>query len=301
MERKGLVFVEYAGKEPEYTAIPWTIGIHELQINRLDAAAVTDLDEFEPVWWDQSGWDKVPQLRTIPIGESIDTQLEVMPYERAGHLIRAHDEIAVAPCICRQTRHAAGEGCDTPVETCLMMGSAATFYVKNGLARTIDQEEAQAILERAEELGLVLQPGNAKDAGSLCTCCGCCCDILKASKRHPKPAETIASPFVAALDVALCEGCGTCEDRCQMEAIYLDNGHAALDLDRCIGCGLCVPSCPAAAVRLRRKPEAEQPYVPKDLADTLIRLGQAQGKLSTGDLVGMLVRSKVDRLLAPRA
>ena len=85
-----------------------------------------------------------------------------------------------------------------------------------------------------------------------------------------------------------------------MEAISLDNGYAALDLDRCIGCGLCVTTCPTGSLSLQRKPEGEQPYVPKDLVDTNVKLGQARGKLTTGGLVGMLFRSKVDRMLAPR-
>jgi hypothetical protein len=31
-----------------------------------------------------------------------------------------------------------------------------------------------------------------------------------------------------------------------------------------------------------------------------MRLGRAQGKMGVGQLAGMLVKSKVDRLLAPR-
>jgi Fe-S-cluster-containing hydrogenase component 2 len=83
-----------------------------------------------------------------------------------------------------------------------------------------------------------------------------------------------------------------------MDAIYVDNGHATLDLDRCIGCGLCVPTCPTEALSLQRKPATEQPYVPKNLDEAFIKLGQARGKLTTLGLAGMLVRSKVDRLLA---
>ena len=81
---------------------------------------------------------------------------------------------------------------------------------------------------------------------------------------------------------------------------YVADGKTVLDLDRCIGCGLCVTTCPTDALRLLRKPKTEQPYVPKDAVDANIRLGQARGKLNAGKLVGMLVKSKVDRLLAPR-
>jgi ferredoxin len=301
MERKGLVYVFHQeGKEPEYMATQWVIGIYEFQVNRLAPELVHDVEEYGPTWFDQSAWDKAPQLRTIPVGESISAQVEVMPYEQAEALICAHDQLAVAPCICRKEKQIAGEGCDKPLEACLMMGEAAAYYLHNDFGRPIDQKEALAILAQAEEQGLVLQPSNSKNSDNICMCCGCCCGILTNIKRQPRPASIVASAFVAALDAETCVGCGTCEDRCQMEAIHLEDVKAALDLDRCIGCGLCITTCPTDSLSLLRKPRAEQPYVPKDVVDATIKLGQARGKLNAGKLVGMLVKSKVDRLLAPK-
>jgi hypothetical protein len=72
MERKGLIFVEYAqGKEPEYMATLWAIGFYEFQVGRLDPKMISDLEEFDAAWFDQTAWDQEPQLRTIPVGESI--------------------------------------------------------------------------------------------------------------------------------------------------------------------------------------------------------------------------------------
>ena len=85
-----------------------------------------------------------------------------------------------------------------------------------------------------------------------------------------------------------------------MEAFHLDNKKAILNLDRCIGCGLCVNTCPTQSLSLVRKPHEKQPYVPKNIIETSIKLGKARGKLSTGKLVGMQVRSKLDRLLASK-
>jgi NAD-dependent dihydropyrimidine dehydrogenase PreA subunit len=67
--------------------------------------------------------------------------------------------------------------------------------------------------------------------------------------------------------------------------------------DRCIGCGLCVSTCPTDSIRLVRKPDSEQPEVPQDIVENLIRLGKARGKITTPGLMKMMVKSKVDRFL----
>jgi len=85
-----------------------------------------------------------------------------------------------------------------------------------------------------------------------------------------------------------------------MEALSVDHKKAALDSNRCIGCGLCVSTCPTGSLSLVRKPKAKQPYVPKDIVETHIKLGKARGKLGAGKMIGMKVRSKLDRLLASK-
>jgi hypothetical protein len=103
MERKGLIFVYHRqGKEPEYMATQCVIGFYEFQVGKLKPELIRDVEEFGPQWFDQAAWDQMPQLRTISVGESIYAEMEVMPYERAAELIRTHDKLAVAPCVCRQ-------------------------------------------------------------------------------------------------------------------------------------------------------------------------------------------------------
>ncbi|HSG43690.1 MAG TPA: 4Fe-4S binding protein [Anaerolineales bacterium] len=223
-----------------------------------------------------------------------------MPYERAEELIRDEDVFAVAPCICRQEKDLMGHGCGKPSETCLSIGGVANYYLHNGLGRKIDKEDALQLLRQANEAGLVLQPANAKKPVFICACCGCCCGVLKNMKRHPQPASVVSTPFRAVLESELCNDCGVCETRCQMDAISLESGYTELNHGRCIGCGLCVSTCSMGALSLERKPDVEQPHVPRDLTDTNIKIGQARGVLSAGDLAGMLVKSKVDRLLAKR-
>jgi Na+-translocating ferredoxin:NAD+ oxidoreductase subunit B len=301
MEKKGLVFVyRREGKAPQYQATGYVIGIYEFQLNKLNSNIIKDFEEYAPSWFNLDLWKKTPQLRTIPVGESIEVLNEVMAYEQAEEIVKSRKKIAVAPCICRQEKHILGEGCDKPSEACLMFDKAAEYYLHNGLAREISVEETLEILKLANKKGLVLQPGNSAKPMSICACCGCCCGVLLNIKRHPNPASIVSSPFRATLDSDACNGCGLCESRCQMEAIDMDSGFAALDLNRCIGCGLCVSTCPTGALTLQRKPDFEQPYVPKNSADAHIKLGQARGKMKNSELVGMFVKSKVDRLLTKK-
>jgi ferredoxin len=49
-----------------------------------------------------------------------------------------------------------------------------------------------------------------------------------------------------------CVGCGTCVEKCPMEAIELHNEIAKLQASKCIGCGVCAYHCPEKAITLNR-------------------------------------------------
>jgi ferredoxin len=280
-------------------ALQYVIGIWEFHVNDLDTGLIKDMNEYLPTLFDKN-WKKGPQLRTIPVGRSITPELEVLPYEQAQALVRAQKKFLVAPCICRREHKMVGKGCDKPIETCLVFGGGADYYERNGLGRIIDKEEALEILEKADEAGLVLQPSNARRIVNICCCCGCCCQVLKNLKRYPKPAALVSTPFVAAVDTDTCEACGTCVERCQMEALRLEDDCVVLDSDRCIGCGLCVSTCPTDSLSLQRKPEAEQAEIPKNMTESYIKLARERGKLGTVDIVQMQIKSRLDRLLASK-
>ena len=134
-----------------------------------------------------------------------------------------------------------------------MFGDFADFYVRSGRGRSIDQSEVKEILARANEANLVLNPTNSRFVAAICCCCGCCCGILKGLQYHPKPSEVCASSFIAELEPEACQGCWTCLERCQMQAITAEGDRVALNTDRCIGCGICEFKCPVngeAAIRV---------------------------------------------------
>jgi Na+-translocating ferredoxin:NAD+ oxidoreductase subunit B len=301
MARKGLIYCSYPEKgPPKYQAANFAVGIWEFQVNKLDPEFVRDMDEYWPIFFNLDIWKKTPQMRTIPVNESINVKREVMSYEQAEELIRAYDRISLAPCICRQEHGLKGEICKKPVETCMQFGSIADFYIHHGRGRMITQQEALDVLRLANEHGLILQPNNSRDAAFLCCCCGCCCAVLRNIKRHPCPASLVTTPFIADFKAETCTGCKICIDRCQMEAIKVYTDKVFIDKDRCIGCGLCVSKCPDNALVLLRKPMSEQKDVPKNFSQTYIRLGRKRGKLSIGSMIGMLLKSKLDRIITSR-
>ena len=299
LERKRLVYAFHQpGKPTTYMAEQFVVGFWEGQVNQLDRELVALFEEYLPTYARSGVWEKGPQLRVIPVNESIPVRNSILPYEHIDEILAAHQTFAVANCVCRQEMRLIGHDCGKPQETCLAFDSSADYFVQDGRGRFISREEAQAIVRRGEQAGLVLQAGNDRTPGNLCMCCGCCCGVLRSLKMNPQPARMAASPFYAVLDPDACAGCGTCLDRCQMDAISLPDGVAELNLERCIGCGLCVTTCPSGALTLARKADADQPIVPKDVVQMTIRLARSRGKLGLFKMAGLATRSAIDRVRA---
>jgi len=267
MAHKGLIFSAEVDGRVLYQAAPFVIGIYEFQVNRLSDGFLQDLGEYWSTVKEREEPRTIGQLRTIPINESIDTRLEVLPYENVYALVEAHDKFAVAPCICRSRAKKLGRGCDAPIESCLIFGDWADYYVRTGRGRRITKDEVKELLVKADEANLVLNPTNSMLVAAICCCCGCCCGILRGLKYAPKPSEAVASSFIAEHDESMCTSCMRCVERCQMEAMTLDAGSVKLNKDRCIGCGLCVSTCPAGALRLTRKPNRGE-RLPETFFDT---------------------------------
>jgi Fe-S-cluster-containing hydrogenase component 2 len=280
MSRRGLIFSVQPEDGPTlYQAVPFVVGIYEFQVNRLSDEFLQDLGDYSSTRVRRPRPQTIPQMRTIPVGESIAPHLEALPYEQVNELIEAHDRFAVAPCICRRRARMVGSGCDAPEESCLIFGEWADYYVRDGRGRSIDRSEVTAILARADAANLVLQPTNSRAIDAICCCCGCCCGTLRGLQSHPKPSEIVASAFSAELDPAMCEGCWDCVERCQMQALAEDGDCVVLSTDRCIGCGLCVTTCPSGALTLVRKPASERTQPPITMDTTWRIIAQAQAEM----------------------
>ena len=279
MAEKGLIFRMRKEDSVQYAATPFVIGFYEFQVKTMDRELAQLIEEFfEEAFIRQTSQQIVP-MRTIPVNRAINVSWPVVPYEDVREIIRSRDRIAVANCICRVQQGLLDQACDKPLEACFSFGSHARYYVERGMGRWISQEETLEILDQCEEAGLVPQPVNSQNAGAICNCCGDCCGMLRALKKHPRPAEMVISNYYALVDSDLCAACGTCLDRCQMEAITIGPEEVAeVNLDRCIGCGLCVTTCTTEAMSLQLKPEEERREPPPKPRDAMMQMAQQRGK-----------------------
>ena len=208
----------------------------------------------------------------------------------------AEEPFVIFECICRKKKSIEGNACKKTdrQETCLAIGSMARTAMLSGTGREITRDEALSIIEQNQKQGLVLQPSNTQKAEFICSCCGCCCGMLRTHQTLPKPMEFWASNFYAAVDTVTCEGCGACVKRCQVGTVkvFEKKQPAVVDLDRCLGCGVCVPACPTQSLTLVKKPaEVRPPQTREDLHEIIV--AGKKGRLGKLKLTGKLIVDSV--------
>ena len=269
-----------------YGSAPLVVGMFEYQLNRLTPEFFKDAHEYikNTFFNEEYNSTGIPQLRVIPIDQTVNYEQSIAQYDDLKTLIENIGEpIAVMECICRKGADLIGEPCTkTKIhESCFSFRTAARSFIEKGLAREITKEEAFKILEKAEEDGLVLQPGNSQRPMNICTCCGCCCGVLTAQKQLPELSHFFATNYYAEVDPDLCVGCGICEDRCNLDAINIEDNIAQVDKGRCIGCGVCVPTCTSEAMKLFKKEEETLP--PKNTLATYMTIMDKKAELARAE------------------
>lgn len=259
MASQGSIFRMRFEDQVFYMAMSFLIGIYEFHVKAMDRKFAELMEEYFPHLTGFWSTLKNKQMRVVPIGEAVDSLPEVGTYDRVREMVAGSEDIAVAPCICRVEKSLLDRECSRPLETCLTFGTPARYYIENGIGRRITLEECLKILDEAEKEALVVCPTNAQEISNVCLCCSCCCGLLEGLRHLPRPADHALSSFRATIDPELCADCGTCLERCQIDALVEKDEFVEVDPARCIGCGLCVPTCPEGAASLTPKPEAESP------------------------------------------
>ena len=261
MSGKGLVFRTRRGGRTLYNAIPFMIGLYEYSVEKIDEELAGLFKEYyETAYCEEMGASDVPGFKVLPITEQIESDIVLFPFLQLKEEVKNARRISVADCICRKEARLVGEGCGHPMETCLSFGTAAEYYIENGLGREVTADEAIRILEEADKAGLVHAGVNTKHLSNICNCCPCCCASMKGiTTRGYDKHRYLNALFEAVIDEEECVGCEDCVERCPVGAIDVEEA-AVVDRDKCLGCGLCAGICSSEAVTLRLREDMEEPF-----------------------------------------
>ncbi|MFX0186570.1 MAG: DUF362 domain-containing protein [Candidatus Hodarchaeota archaeon] len=200
-----------------------------------------------------------PGTRIVPVEEQVDIQQQiVLPYEEITKILEKYDTFGVGTCYCRHKQDLIADPCklDAPRENCLIFGKYARFLIEHEFIKPISKEDALNTLKESENLGLVHTAFHLPDdpeynENAICSCCKCCCGTLELYHRGLAAMNTLTS-YLAKVNEETCVGCGTCVEKCPMEAIDLEDTVAIVNEDRCIGCGICAHHCPEESMTLNR-------------------------------------------------
>ncbi|NLG50758.1 MAG: 4Fe-4S binding protein [Chloroflexi bacterium] len=242
---------------------PFVIGIYEAQRDRLDHELAHLMEEYMVQGGAAGIMRPQPALqRVVPAQAAVKSEW-VLPYDDVRSLLLKAKAFHVSDCICRLQQEHIGRRCDFPIHMCLSFA----MHERSPWPGDVSQQEALALLDEAERIGLVHTVSNvAQGVFYVCNCCGCCCSLLRGITEWGIENSVARANYYAVIAPELCANCGTCIDRCQVGAITEEDDVPVIDRARCIGCGLCVTGCPAEAAHLRRKPDAETIHPPADYA-----------------------------------
>jgi Na+-translocating ferredoxin:NAD+ oxidoreductase subunit B len=276
MSRKGLIIRGGIEGQTFYFMAPWMVGIWEFQVNNLNKDNIPLYEKFfEEGMVPERRRTQTAGFRVIPIEREIQDSSEVQPYEKVSEIIESSHRFAVADCICRKEAGILGHGCDKLLEACMSFDLAADYYIENGMGREISKKEAQEILTKAEESGLVHHSSNHKGGKMfICNCCGCCCKAMAHINKYNNLTAIAHSNYYAVVDGETCTACETCVERCQVKAIEISDNVSVITKERCIGCGLCASTCPTGSITMVQK----QPEELSVIFDSDIDLIQAVAK-----------------------
>ena len=277
MAKKGTLFRLRKEDKVFYAAVPFVIGSYEFQLKKMDAEFAKLMEQYKEDGFSQSLDNCLAPLRTIPVQKSLTVKHNVASYLDAQEIIKSKKLIVLADCICRVQQKMINKGCGKVMEACFSFGSHAKYYLENNMGREISQEEALKILDECEKAGLVNQPASMINPGGMCNCCGDCCGVLNSIYNMPRPVDYVMNNYHAKIDADSCIECEICIDRCNMDAIEIDDEFSAavIDYDRCIGCGLCVTTCPEDSITLEFK--NEENTIPANGMEFMLKNAEKRG------------------------
>ncbi|WP_094607520.1 Ion-translocating oxidoreductase complex subunit B [Sporomusa silvacetica DSM 10669] len=281
MAENGSIFHKKENGKDYYRLLGYTPGLLEFQASRLTTENIQVFGQYlgeavMPAVFDM----KVPSWRYLPVNQAVTVDNKILAYENVTEIIKSKKRIAVAPCMCRSLKPDACKVTDKPYDCCLQYDEWADLYVNDlKMSRYITQEEALALVKHNQENNIVMMAAGSLESEIMCSCCECCCDLLKAYKAFKGQSSEMVTNYYVDIDKDKCIECGKCAEVCfTREGIIMnENGKWEYHMDKCVGCGVCVNNCPNKALVLKRKPEDKQFIPPKTMFDTFAI--QASGRV----------------------
>jgi NAD-dependent dihydropyrimidine dehydrogenase PreA subunit len=188
---------------------------------------------------------------------------QVLPIEEIRDVVMKADTIVRMPCACRWTAQRKEIRCCYGVS----YGPQAWYkeidmsYFGKASAEgleSLEREEAVKQMEEMEDHGAVhtIWTMMTPFIGAVCNCTARDCIAMRSLAGIG--VETMArAEYVAVVDEGLCQGCGSCDERCQFDAVgsVREGGRTVSRIDgrKCFGCGLCRAVCSAGAIGLVRR------------------------------------------------
>jgi Pyruvate/2-oxoacid:ferredoxin oxidoreductase delta subunit len=264
LARRGIAWPDRDAGEVRFRLAPFIIGLYEEQAGLMDHELAHLVEEYLAGGGAAGIMGPEPPLhRVVPAANAVRPEF-ILPYDDVRALLLEQRTFHVGECICRLQQAQLGEECPYPSRVCLSFSRRERPPQPGDLS----QEEALALLDMTDQVGLVHTVSNVMEGvGYVCNCCGCCCGILRGITEWGIAGSVASAAYVAVIDAELCADCGTCVDRCQVGAVSAGDGRSVVDPARCIGCGLCVTGCPNDVARLEPRPGADTARPPRDFAD----------------------------------
>jgi len=253
--RQSLVRTEKKDGVRRYRLAPFLVGIWEGQLETMDHELAHLFEQYMMLKGGEGILGPYPAVhRVVPARKAVQTEW-ILPYDDVRALLMESKSFIARDCLCRAEQDLIGNRkCDFPLQNCLSFSPVEGAFGANGISR----DEALAILDETEDIGLVHCVSNSIDNVSyVCNCCGCCCGVLRGITEWGVENSVVRANYYSETDTDMCTGCGICEDRCQVGAVTVVDGIAVVDRGRCLGCGICATGCPNEAIHLHRLPDAD--------------------------------------------
>lgn len=298
---KGLIMDLMLGGKMRYVLVPTVVGFFEFSMMRqrssLDQPKLAELyhrlmleeDDFANQFAKNS---PTHIFRTLVHEETLpDVYSEILDWERAEQQVREAGAWSVSTCHCRHVAHHKGHDCEKfdMKDACLTLGRTTDYFVRRGMGRAIEMEEALDLIARSRDAGLVHIGDNVQRQPTfICNCCSCCCEVLGSYNRFPTVQNNFSSNFEAQVSLAHCTGCKKCQIACPVHAIDIVPSErrvgkkqvkrlAVVDRDVCIGCGVCQLSCRFDSLTMVPRPQRKLP--PENFVARMLTMALEQGKL----------------------